>query len=381
MSPKGVRGLPEARREGGRAGSSPTEAWLPALCWVLLLSSASLHPLPALRCSIEGGSGWVSWGREGPGRDCSQIGTENPRAPSGVYTIQPEGASTHFRRRPRQLMLLPQVLCDMHVDGGWTMIQSQDWGRERPLDFERCWQEYKQGFSNLGGDHWLGLEHISGLTSQPGLHTELTVDLQDVGNHTLQAHYDNFHVDKEDQFYWLTLGLYSGNAGDTFRGRGRTDNQEGCGFSTLDHDHDRCAPWTDDARAFASCSGDHSGFRWWYSDCGQENLNGRWPESMGAIGGVRWAAGDSEPALRSSVMCVHTTAPPQGLGPTKRSNQAVSCVLLSGWDILLAGPLGLCAARSTCFSRMGLGKSRRPYRPKVRPEAKGGRCPLWVRAQ
>lgn len=48
-------------------------------------------------------------------------------------------------------MPLPQVLCDMHPDGGWTVIQSRDWGRGRPLDFERCWQEYKQGFGDLRG--------------------------------------------------------------------------------------------------------------------------------------------------------------------------------------------------------------------------------------
>lgn len=235
---------------------------------------------------------------EPQGRDCSQIQKENPSAPSGVYAIQPGGASTPF-----------QVLCDMRMDGGWTVIQSRDGSRERPLDFERCWQEYKQGFGDLGGDHWLGLEHISSLTSQPGLHTELTVDLQDVGNHTLQAHYDNFHVDKEDRFYRLTLGLYSGNAGDAFRGRSRTDDQEGCGFSTLDRDHDRCAPCTDGARTFASCSHDRSGSGWWYSDCGQADLNGRWPEPMGVIEGLRWAGGGSESALRASVMRVRTTAP------------------------------------------------------------------------
>lgn len=44
-----------------------------------------------------------------------------------------------------------QVLCDMRMDGGWTVIQSRDGSRERPLDFERCWQEYKQGFGDLGG--------------------------------------------------------------------------------------------------------------------------------------------------------------------------------------------------------------------------------------
>ncbi|XP_077770135.1 angiopoietin-related protein 5-like [Canis aureus] len=235
---------------------------------------------------------------EPQGRDCSHIWAGSPGAPSGVYTVQPAGAATPF-----------QVLCDMHPDGGWTVIQSRDWGRGRPLDFERCWQEYKQGFGDLRGDHWLGLQHISDLTSQPGLRAELRVDLLDVDNRTLHAHYNHFHVDGEAQFYRLTLGLYSGNAGDAFRGSGHTDNQEGCGFSTLDRDHDRCSPCTDGAQTFSSCSHDRSGSGWWYSDCGHADLNGPWPEREGAMSGMRWAAGDQQPTLSSSLLRLRTTAP------------------------------------------------------------------------
>lgn len=234
---------------------------------------------------------------EPQGRDCSQIWVEKPGAPSGVYTIQPEGASAPF-----------QALCDMREDGGWTVIQSRDRDRRRRLDFERCWQEYKQGFGDLTGDHWLGLQHISDLTSQPGLRSELTVDLLDADNHPLQAHYDNFHVDGEDLFYRLTLGLYSGNAGDAFRGLGRTDDQEGCGFSTLDRDRDHCSPCTDGTQPFTSCSRDRSGAGWWYSDCGQADLNGPWPERGGATSGMRWATGNHRPTLRASVLRVRTTA-------------------------------------------------------------------------
>ncbi|XP_075863013.1 angiopoietin-related protein 5-like isoform X2 [Microcebus murinus] len=233
---------------------------------------------------------------EPQGRDCSQIWEDNPTARSGVYTIQPEGASAPF-----------QVLCDMHEDGGWTVIQSRDWGREKPVDFERCWQEYKEGFGDLGGDHWLGLQHISDLTSQPGLRTELSVDLQDVDNLTLWAHYDNFHVDNEDQFYRLTLGLYSGNAGDAFRGSGHSDSQEGSAFSTLDRDRDGCTRCVDGARTFASCSLDRSGAGWWYSNCGQADLNGPWPRNAGGRSGLHWAVGSDTRALSASTLRVHTT--------------------------------------------------------------------------
>lgn len=74
--------------------------------------------------------------------------------------------------------------------------------------------------SASAGDHWLGLDHISSLTSQPGLRSELRVDLLDADNRTLQAHYDDFRVGREEQFYPLTLGRYSGNAGECLGGKG-----------------------------------------------------------------------------------------------------------------------------------------------------------------
>lgn len=95
--------------------------------------------------------------------------------------------------------------------------------------------------------------------------------------------------------------------GDAFRGLGHTDNQEGCGFSTLDRDHDRCSPCVDGARTFASCSHDLSGAGWWYSDCGRADLNGPWPEHAGAASGMRWAAGNQQPALRASMLRVRTS--------------------------------------------------------------------------
>ncbi|XP_027631139.1 angiopoietin-related protein 5 [Tupaia chinensis] len=232
---------------------------------------------------------------EPQGRDCSQIWVDNPGAGSSIYTIQPEGANAPF-----------QVFCDMREDGGWTVIQRREWGTEQPLDFERCWQEYKQGFGDLGGDHWLGLQHISDLTSQPGLQPELSVDLQDVDNLTWWAHYDYFHVDKEDHFYRLSLGQYSGNAGDAFRGSGDTDTQEGRAFSTLDRDHDSCEPCEDGTGVFTSCSRDRSGVGWWYSNCGQADLNKPWPGREGDPPSLHWATVSSEQALRSIMLRVRT---------------------------------------------------------------------------
>ena len=47
--------------------------------------------------------------------------------------------------------------------GGWTRIQYRDSG---DTDFYRNWTEYKHGFGDPSGEHWLGNEHIHKLTAQ-----------------------------------------------------------------------------------------------------------------------------------------------------------------------------------------------------------------------
>ncbi|XP_069347376.1 uncharacterized protein [Eulemur rufifrons] len=144
----------------------------------------------------------------------------------------------------------------------------------------------------------------TGPPSRPADRTECGLAGRD--NLTLWAHYDNFHVHSEHQFYQLTLGPYSGHAGDGCRGSGDSDNQEGSAFSTLDRDRGRCTSCVDGTRV-TSCSRDHLGTGCWYSTCGQASLNGPWPEHAGNWPSLRGAVGSDEWAPRASTLCVHTT--------------------------------------------------------------------------
>ena len=76
-------------------------------------------------------------------RDCSDI-LKQGHSNSGVYEIyQPE--RTH-------------VYCNMETDGGgWTVILNRQNGDGY---FDRTWVEYKIGFGDVSGNHWLGNKYL-----------------------------------------------------------------------------------------------------------------------------------------------------------------------------------------------------------------------------
>ena len=120
----------------------------------------------------------------------------------GVYTIQP-------RSQPAF-----QVYCDMETDGGgWTVFQRR---MDGSVDFYHNWTDYQQGFGNLSGEFWLGLDKIHHLilTSPP---TQLRVDMQDFEGNTAFAQYLSFSVsDSATKYLLLASGYYHGTAGDSF---------------------------------------------------------------------------------------------------------------------------------------------------------------------
>ena len=79
--------------------------------------------------------------------------------------------------------------------------------------FNQPWQTFKCGFGSKFGNYWLGNELLHQLTKD-GLY-KLRFDLQALGNgQWYWAEYSMFIVDSEATKYRLTVGGYSGNAGD-----------------------------------------------------------------------------------------------------------------------------------------------------------------------
>lgn len=80
---------------------------------------------------------------------CLEVKKLNSLAPSGVYLVSPKGESF-------------MVYCEMDFQsGGWLTIHNRFTGEQ---DFYKNWEEYRTGFGNLAGEHWLGLDKIHQLT-------------------------------------------------------------------------------------------------------------------------------------------------------------------------------------------------------------------------
>ena len=158
----------------------------------------------------------------------------------------------------------------METDGGgWTVFQRRQDGS---VDFYRNWTDYENGFGDLTGEFWLGLSKIHRLTKE-GSNT-LRVDLGDFEGNTVYANYSTFNVSDGSTEYILTVGGYSGTAGDSLA------YHNGSRFSTVDNDNDE---WSG-----GNCAQNYTG-AWWYLYCAHSNLNGHYfNTSTNNLQSVNW---------------------------------------------------------------------------------------------
>ncbi|XP_071104210.1 fibrinogen-like protein 1 [Haliotis cracherodii] len=188
---------------------------------------------------------------------------------SGEYIIQP-----HLSPRPFI------VYCEMAL-GGRTAILKQTIGNE---NFNRPWDDYKNGFGNISGDHWLGNDYIHYI-SYSRKHS-LLVQVE-TGSSYHQYYMQDFGVNDEASKYKLTFGHHF--TSDKF-----PESLEDClgplydsSFSTPDQDNDNSA---------RNCAQDfQSG--WWFKDCSTCNPTGVYEASPaggqagGADSDLHWTPG------------------------------------------------------------------------------------------
>ena len=93
-----------------------------------------------------------------------------------------------------------QVYCEM-TEGGWTRIMNRinsDYN-----NFLKSWNEFKIGFGDLNGNHWLGFNSINKILSTGDFMVRF-----EFYNYTQKyfSELDLIMIAPEDQFFQLTLG-------------------------------------------------------------------------------------------------------------------------------------------------------------------------------
>ncbi|XP_078275843.1 fibrinogen-like 2a [Rhinoraja longicauda] len=197
-------------------------------------------------------------------QNCSSLYKQNIRK-SDIYKY-PDGLDKYF-----------EVYCDMETPGGgWAVIQSR---RDGSVDFNRTWADYKNGFGNLSTEFWLGNDKIHVLTKSKNM--ALRIEIEDWNGVQKYAEYSQFSVADENDQYRLTIGGYSGTAGDAMHnGKNYDHNQQY--FTTKDKDNDMYP---------SSNCGAYYSSGWWFDACMSANLNGKYYKRYykGIQNGIFWS--------------------------------------------------------------------------------------------
>ncbi|KAH8418843.1 hypothetical protein KR222_003448, partial [Zaprionus bogoriensis] len=135
------------------------------------------------------------------------------------------------------------LYCDSSLAGnGWTVIQRR---KDGSVNFNRNWAEYREGFGDLRGEFFIGLEKLHLLTKSQ-VH-ELYIYYEFFNNEYRYGRYSEFLVGNEDELYAIrTLGTHSGTS---------PEEMELMNFSTPDSDNDMSP---------GNCARTYSS-GWWYN--------------------------------------------------------------------------------------------------------------------
>ncbi|XP_046565173.1 techylectin-5B-like [Haliotis rubra] len=184
-------------------------------------------------------------------QDCTEgYDTGHYTKGSGIYLIYPNMAPSPFK-----------VKCNMQYRG-LTYIQMH---KDGSTNFNRSWQEYKDGFGDVTKDFWLGNDKLVYLTNKrPQMLTFIFKDMSS----TRQRVYKHFTL-SQDGLYTMTYQTSWGATLPEKHGGDCLAELKGQPFSTFDRDNDD---------SLLNCAQEHkSGF--WFKSCTPCNPNGVWSET------------------------------------------------------------------------------------------------------
>ncbi|XP_051548872.1 uncharacterized protein LOC127437759 [Myxocyprinus asiaticus] len=219
--------------------------------------------MPTKQPTTHNGPPFDSEREKRPIQDCADYVLKTRK--NGVHRVTPRSKNSTFH-----------VFCDMGTSGGgWTLLQHHFDGS---TSFNRTWDEYKRGFGELTGEFWLGNDKIHWLTETKNM--SLRIELEDFKGIKEYAHYNHFYVANESQQYRLSIGGYSGTAGNAMQ-FSKEYNHDQKLFSTPDRDNDQYPS--------GNCGAYYSS-GWWFDACMSANLNGKYyhTEYKGVRNGIFW---------------------------------------------------------------------------------------------
>ncbi|KRF98477.1 uncharacterized protein Dwil_GK27492 [Drosophila willistoni] len=140
-------------------------------------------------------------------------------------------------------------LCKGEIDGnGWIVVHRRLNDSE---NFKRNWIDFRNGFGDLNGNFFIGLEKLHRIT-QTDIY-ELAIEIGFHDDTFTNVRYNHFKIGDETKQYKLeSLG--------EFRGMIDNEMERGIGqkFTTYDRDND--------LDSYVNCAAKYYG-AWWYKDC------------------------------------------------------------------------------------------------------------------
>ncbi|CAH1785296.1 unnamed protein product [Owenia fusiformis] len=136
----------------------------------------------------------------------------------------------------------------------WLIIANRFDGSQ---SFELLWNSYKNGFGNILGEYFLGLDNIVSMLQQKRYKARFELTRWDNETETSAgevryAEYTTFDIRDETDKYRLNIDGYTGTAGDSMSASNHMQ------FTTKDNDNDKSS---------GNCAVYHLG-PWWYGACG-----------------------------------------------------------------------------------------------------------------
>ncbi|XP_067939153.1 angiopoietin-related protein 2-like [Watersipora subatra] len=150
--------------------------------------------------------------------DCQEH-YERGATTSGAYLIDPSTNSV----KP-----FP-VWCDFLDGHGWTVFQKRFDGS---VEFYQYWLNYKEGFGNMTGEYWLGLDKLHALTQT---NRRLNILVKLTNGTVVSGTWSSFFIGSQGDNYKLNVSsvAYNGSLYEL-----SLSYHNGRPFSTKDRDHD-----------------------------------------------------------------------------------------------------------------------------------------------